>query len=225
MWKLWGEVDYERTFKPNKTYTYYSCNSLKTRKKECLSPLRFDVCKLDQCLLDKILSKILTNENLKTLLIQLERLRAKLLDGSRSHLNKLHYELNTIQRRIDNLLDAVADGTLDRKIVKGKIEKLRKDKEATAEGMTKGQIIPFPKLNTSNAFLERLRGICREMIIEGDPIRGRTFLKRFIDRIILTKDTCEVAYDLSGIIPSNEDCSSLKEGLVKQNRFEPPTYK
>ena len=215
------KLTYERTFKPNKTYTYYSCSSFKRRRTECPSPIRFDVKRIDQYLLNKIFSRILTHKNLKNLLVQLERLRIKLLNDSRSRLNKLHYELNTVQRRIDNLLDAIADGTVHKEMVKDKLEKLNINKEAIEEDMTRGQIIPFPKLNPSDSFIERFKDICREMIMDGDPIKARTFLKKFIEKITLTRNACNVAYNLAGVVPTNEDCSSLKEGLVELNGIEP----
>ena len=150
----------------------------------------------------------------------MEKLRIKLLNDNRSRSNKLQYELNTIQRKIDNLLDAVADGTLDKEIVKEKVEKLKKDQKAIHLEMSQGQIIPFPRLNISGPFLERFRCICEEMIMDGDPIKGRTFLKRFIEQITLEKNACKVFYNLAGIIPTNEDGSSLRDIMVERNMIE-----
>jgi hypothetical protein len=86
--------------------------------------------------------------------------------------------------------------------------------------MTRGQIIPFPRLNLSDSFVERFKGICREMILDGDPIKARTFLKKFIEKITLTRNACNVAYNLAGVVPTNEDCSSLREGLVAPSVFK-----
>ena len=215
------KLTYEKTFKPNKTYTYYSCSSFKSRRIECPLPLRFEVKKIDQYLLDKIFSRILTHENLKNLLVQLEKLRVKLLNDSRSRLNKLRYELNTVQRRIDNLLDAIAEGTAPKEMVKDKLERLKVNKQAIEEDMTRGQIIPFPRLNLSDSFIGRFRDICKEMIMDGDPIKARTFLKKFVGRITLMKNACRLAYNLAGIVPTDEDCSSLREGMVELNGIEP----
>jgi len=175
----------------------------------------------DQYLLDKIFSRILTYKNLKNLLVQLEKLRIKLLNDSRSQVNKLHYELNTVQRKIDNLLDAISDGTVPKEMVKDKLEKLEKNKQAIEEDMTRGQIIPFPKLKFSDSFIERFKDICREMIMDGDSIKARTFLKKFVEKIIMTRNICNVAYNFAGVVPTDEDCSSLKEGLVELNGIEP----
>ena len=59
------------------------------------------------------------------------------------------------------------------------------------------------------------------MIMDGDPIKGRTFLKRFIDKITLEKNACKVFYNLAGIIPTNDDCSSLRDNLVEAAGIEP----
>jgi hypothetical protein len=59
------------------------------------------------------------------------------------------------------------------------------------------------------------------MIMDGDPIKARTFLKKFVERITLTRNACKVAYNLAGVVPTNEDSSSLKEGLVELNGIEP----
>ena len=87
--------------------------------------------------------------------------------------------------------------------------------------MTRGQIIPFPKLNLSDSSVERSKDVCREMIMDGDPIRARAFLKKFIEKTTLTKNACKVAYNLAGVVPTNEDCSSLKDGMVELNGIEP----
>jgi hypothetical protein len=100
-------------------------------------------------------------------------------------------------------------------------DKLKINKQAIEEDMTRGQIIPFPKLNLSDSFIERFKDICREIILDGDPIEARTFLKKFIEKITLTRNACNVAYNLAGVVPTNEDCSSLREGLVELNGIEP----
>jgi hypothetical protein len=122
---------------------------------------------------------------------------------------------------MDNLLDAIADGTVDKKMVKNKLEKLNINKQAIEEDMARGQIIPFPKLNLSDSFIERFKDICREMIMDGDPIKARTFLKKFVEKITLARNTCKVAYNVAGVVPTSEDCSSLKEGMVVPTGFEP----
>ena len=66
--------------------------------------------------------------------------------------------------------------------------------------MTRGQIIPFPKLNLSDSSVERSKDVCREMIMDGDPIKARAFLKKFIEKITLTKNACKVAYHLAGVV-------------------------
>lgn len=214
----------ERTFKPTKAYTYYSCSSFKTKRVSCPVRLRFDADKLDRFLLDQIAERILNDSNIKQILLGLMKLRAELLNQTRSKTMKLRSEINGVQKKIDNLVEAVADGTLPKDLVQGRLQKLREEKERLDLELVHGDVIAFPKINVSSQFIEKFRSICKEIFLRGETKKRQTFLKALIKKIDLTKDTCKVHYDLAHLLVAHENGSKLREGLVEQTGFEPATY-
>ncbi len=218
------KLTFERAFKPNKSYTYYSCSSLKTKRVACPVRLRFDADKLDHFLLDQIAERIVNDSNIKQILLGLMKLRAELLNQTRSRTMKIRSEIAGLQKKIDNLVEAVEDRTLPKDLVQGRLQKLREDKERLDLELIHGEVIAFPKINVSPQFIERFRSICKEIFLAGDVKKRRTFLKSFIKRIDLTKDTCKVQYDLARLLVAHEDSSILRDGLVSRAGIEPATY-
>ncbi len=186
--------------------------------------LRFDADKLDHFLLDQIADRILSDSNVKHILLGLMKLRAELLNRTRSRTMKLRSEVNGLQKKIDNLVEAVADGTLPKDLVQNRLQKLREEKERLDLELVHGEVIAFPKINVSSQFIEKFRSICKEIFLRGDIKKRKTFLKTFIKKIDLTRNTCKVHYDLAHLLVAHEDSSRLKEGLVELSGFEPPTY-
>jgi site-specific DNA recombinase len=215
------KLTFERAFKPKKAYTYYSCSSFKTKRVPCSVRLRLDAEKLDRFLLDRITERILNDSNIKHILLGLMKLRAELLNQSRSKTMKIRSEIAGLQKKTDNLVEAVADGTLPKDLVQGRLEKLREDKERLELELAHGEVIAFPKINVSAQFIERFRSICKEIFLSGDIKKRQTFLKNFIKKIDLTRDTCKVHYDLARLLVAHGDSSRLREELVELNGIEP----
>ncbi len=63
--------------------------------------------------------------------------------------------------------------------------------------------------------------MCKEMFLRGDVKKCQTFLKSFIKKIDLTRDTCKVRYDLARLLTSQQDGSTLRVGLVVPTGVEP----
>jgi len=215
------KLTFERAFKPTKAYTYYSCSSFKTKRVSCSARLRLDADKLDRFLLDQIAERILNDSNIKQIILGLMKLRAELLNQTRSKTMKLRSEINGLQKKIDNLVEAVAEGILPKDIVQAKLQKLREDKERLDLELLHGEVIAFPKLNVSAQFIEKFRSLCKEMFLRGDIKKRQTFLKSFIKKIDLTRDTCKVHYDLAHLLVAHEDGSRLRDGMVELNGIEP----
>jgi len=118
----------------------------------------------------------------------------------------------------------VVDGTLPKDLVQGRLQKLREDKERLELELVQGDVIAFPKINVSAQFIENFRSVCKEIFLAGDVKKRQPFVKSFIKKIDLTKDTCKVHYDLACLLVAHEDSSTLREGLVSRAGIEPATY-
>jgi site-specific DNA recombinase len=220
------KLTFERTFKPSKTYTYYSCSSFKNRQSDCSERLRFDAGKLDNFLAENIADRILNDGNVERIMRNLMRMRDEALNRSRSRILKIRSELHGVQKRINNLIEAVADGTLSRELIKEKMQKLIGDKEALESELFRGEVSTLPKMSFSQESIQEFRGFCREVLLEGELRKRQTFLKSFVKKIDLTKTNCEVHYDLARLIAarhSRQAGSSLRDGLVDLGGIEPPT--
>ncbi len=59
------------------------------------------------------------------------------------------------------------------------------------------------------------------MFLGGDVKKRQTFLRAFIKKIDLTRDTCKVHYDLAHLLVAHGDSSTLRDEMVELNGIEP----
>lgn len=130
--------------------------------------------------------------------------------------------LTGIRKRINNLVEAVADGTLPEELVQEKLQKMNGDKERLENELLQGKVIAYPKINLSKNSIQNFRQICKEIFLMGDIRKRQTFLRSFVKKIDLTSDSCKVHYDLARLVLTHQNGSSLKEGLVELGGIEPP---
>ena len=217
------KLTFERTFKPSRTYTYYSCSSFKNRQSDCSERLRFDAGKLDNFLVENIADRILNDGNVERIMRGLIKMRDEALNQGRSRILKIRAELHGVQKRINNLIEAVADGTLSRELVKEKMQKLIEDKEALESELVRRDVSDLPKLSFSREAIQEFRGFCKDVLIQGELRKRQTFLKSFVRKIDLTKTDCKVQYDLAHLIVARQAraSSTLRDGLVELRGIEP----
>ncbi len=144
-----------------------------------------------------------------------------MLNQSRSKSLKLRSEISGLQKKIDNLVLAVEDGTLPKDVIQSRIQKLKADKERLELDLVQGEVVAFPRINLSKDSIESFRGACKEILMTGDVKKRQAFLKTLIKKIDLTKTTCEIHYDLARLVVTHQASSTLKDNLVELNGIEP----
>ena len=185
--------------------------------------LRFDAGKLDNFMAENIADRILNDRNVERIMRGLMKMRDEALNQSRSRILKIKSELHGVQKRINNLTEAVADGTLSRELIKEKLQKLIGDKEALESELVQGDVPALPKISFSREAIQEFRGFCRQVLMEGELRKRQTFLKNFVKKIDLTKTDCKVRYDLARLIVARNAraSSTLRDGLVELRGIEP----
>ncbi|MBI4862828.1 MAG: recombinase zinc beta ribbon domain-containing protein [Candidatus Riflebacteria bacterium] len=173
----------------NKCYVYYTCSTRRTKAKEHCEGIRVRADQIEPYVLDAIYSKLLSDERVEALFRDLERIRANLAKDRDVKLGSWKRELSRLDAQEERLVTAVADGKMPPEAAKGRLEKIAKDRievQKRIDGL--GTLVDVRQLRVTQDIIVGLRASVQAMIRTKDPRQIRTFLSRFIEKIVVGKD-------------------------------------
>lgn len=202
-----------------KTYYYYNCGT-KQAGKGCRNR-RINTAVFDPWMTDVICSEVLTERNLKSLLVQLNDLCGSWAKRKRDKVKDLAAQIKDIERRNNRLFELLesADGEYN---VQDLSPRLRSNNEAIRKLTTELTIAESeapPQLNITERDLAELSALLIDIIkTTSNPSKVREFFKSFIDSIDLRDSEIRVRYRPealvaahSGIVPSEREWLPLPD--------------
>ena len=111
------------------TFHYYVCNTLRKKGSGSCKATYINKEKLEEAILSRIKSHILTCENLKELVDIINDMRDSTIDDDRERLNAVIADLNNVNQRLERLYDALETGTLTLADLAPRIQSLRQQQE------------------------------------------------------------------------------------------------
>ncbi len=138
------------------------------------------------------------------------------LDEKKKNVKQLQNHLNDVNRRIDNLVHLVADGTLDKESVRPTLDKYNENKanlEATIQDANSNQTIH----TFTEHYVLKLLDEVKDYIINNDTAEGRKFIHNYIKSVLVFNDRIEVIFNITSEGELNEEhtlkCSITREEL------------
>ena len=212
----------EKVFRPKKKYTYYVCSGMKNKKNSCTG-IRVRTTFLDQFLKDRIMNRILSVENYQYLCRRVMEYLSKFRRDSTKKVEILKREIAFTKKKIDNVVEAIAEGVIDRSLAKEKLDVLNKEKlELEAQAFQSGSS-PVRDFKFSWEFISPVITLIRDSIEKKKPLELRNFLKGFIQKIVVTPTGVKVHYNPLYMVMSNKPGSSLFPMLAPRAGLEPAT--
>ena len=212
----------EKVFRPDKKYTYYVCSGMKNKKNSCTG-IRVRTTFLDQFLKDRIMDIILSEENYHYLYSRVMEYLRNLRRGSTKKVEILKREIAFVQKKMDNVVEAIAERVMDRSLAREKLNTLSKEKLELEAKVSQSGSSPVRDFRFSWEFISPIITLIKDSIDKKKPLELRNFLKGFIQKIVVTSTGVKVQYNPLFMVMSNKPGSSLFPMLAPRAGLEPAT--
>jgi site-specific DNA recombinase len=194
-------------------FHYYVCNTLNKKGSGSCQASYISKEKLEEAVLSKIKTHILTYENLKELVDIVNNARETTVEDDRQRLNSVIVDLNNVNQRLERLYDALETGTLTLADLAPRIQSLRQQQEL----LTATRMELENKLSDTRVELADMKTVrdCVEilkyLLDVSDISERKAFLKSFIK-----------AVNVKGKEVSLEYTPELLTGMKAKETFKVP---
>jgi site-specific DNA recombinase len=195
------------------SHFYYVCSrSLKQGKDACDARM-LPKEKLERQVIDQVRSKVLTDENLKELVVLVNEELQSASCGLKDRMDVIDAELRDIRGRLPKLYDALETGRLELNDLAPRIRELkaRQDELSKARVQVEAEMLARGVEQVDVDIVKTYAGDLRALLNQADITERKAFLRSFISRIEVNKKQVTIHYNLpipQGV-PSNEQSGVL----------------
>ncbi len=174
-------------------YRYYTCSS-KARTGTCKTkeakPVTVPLPKLDALVTEAISDKVLTPDHLRPLLREVIAKTRSAQSESRHTILMLKKERKATDKKLDNLMDAIADGLVDdSQAFRAKVKELQnRHGELTRLISVEERKVSLPPQALSNAQIDRFGTALKQMLTDGPIAFRKAYLGLIVDEIIVSRE-------------------------------------
>lgn len=175
-------------------YHYYNCRSF-LKGKGCTSR-RIPVEGLDKYLLDNILDKVFTHENIASMVTDIKTVSHTWIQDHEARLLVAHRELKDVSAKLTRLYESIEAGAgLQLGDVAPRIRMHKSNKEALERQIAELEQQEGPQILVTEADLDQAAKLFREMVSAcEDPRRLRGFLGTFVRRVVILGEEASIEY-------------------------------
>ena len=203
-------------------FSYYACHNYLKRGKTVCNAKLINKKRIETLIIERLKTHILTEENLMELMnmvldemnenkresqIQLETAE-KQLEALRGKLGKLYNSLETGKLDVDDLAPRIKE-------LKAQIDKLETKRNEVIEEIRAPSSLPFNAKNLKN-YVQDLA----DLLSKGSIVLVKSFLRSFIERIVVNHPEAEVFYNIP--IINNKGRTTKSEVLPILQIGSPP---
>ena len=117
-----------------------------------------------------------------------------------------------MQKKTDNLVEAIADGVMERSLAKEKLDALNKEKLELEAKISQSESSPVRDFRFSWELINPVITLIKDSIDKKKPLELRNLIKGFIQKIVVTSTGVKVQYN------------PLYMVMLKQTHFEFVSY-
>jgi site-specific DNA recombinase len=189
-------------------FHYYVCNTLRKKGAGSCRATYINKEKLEEAVLSKIRTHILTYENLKELVDIVNDTRECSVDDDRERLNSIISDLNNINQRLERLYDALETGTLILADLAPRIQSLRQQQEQLVsvrielESRLSDTKVELTDMETVKCCLD----VMRNVLNRSEITERKSFVRSFVKAVKVKGSEVSLEYtpDLLAGIESKE---------------------
>ena len=176
-------------------YRYYACAGHKLKGKSvCANPISIPERQLDELVVGALADKMLTAERLPVLLREAQRHRKALASGNLQRRSTLRKQRAEIEKQIDNLLTAIAEGTIpDPALVRDKLSVLQGSRDECIRLLSQIECeAPALRQALSKAQASTVAAKLRRGLLEAPAAVQRRYVRGLISEIVVDSDKAVV---------------------------------
>lgn len=174
------------TIATGKDYRYYKCTRKIKHHKDACPSKAVPMDRFDAAILEALANRIFTPERVEGLLMELKRRLAD--NGTDDGIKKLTQQLEAVQARIENLVNAIELGvSVPDDTLKSRMDDLNRQKKEVAGKITAYQHSPHVLVDTiDKKEVRRFCGLMRERLLDRKSGFSKEYLQMVVDKIVLT---------------------------------------
>jgi len=184
-----------------KKYAYYNCITYSKQGKGVCPGHRVRADELDAEVIRRVKELLFSDSNMKKLADDINRAAKSLKTDYWSKITELKKKASDIQTRIMRQYAAIESGVIDLSLVAPRLRELKNQKDSLQEEITHYETLNsrHQPVNISRATIEGFRKEMEEIFVGNSVQEKREFLKKFIEKIIVSEEGIEIVYYAPGV--------------------------
>lgn len=180
-----GECGSALTIATGKEYRYYKCTRKIKQHKDACPSKAVPMDRFDHIILEALASRVFTPERVEGMLMELKRRLAD--NGTEEGIKKLTQQLEAVQARIENLVNAIEMGvSVPDDTLKERMNDLNRQKKEVTEKIIAYQRSPHAFVDTiDKEEIKRFCGLMRERLLDRKSGFSKEYLQLVVDKIVL----------------------------------------
>ena len=185
----------------DRKYAYYNCITYSKQGKDVCPGYRVRADELDEEVIQRVKELLFSDRNMKKFADDINKATKSLRTDYWKKILDLKKKASDLQNRTMRQYSAIESGVIDLSLVAPRLKELKVQKDSL-----QGEIAHYETLNSRhqpvNITRVMINGFREEMeeIFVGNSVQEkREFLKKFIDKIIVSEDGVEVVYYAPGV--------------------------
>lgn len=177
-------------------YRYYTCSARRLKgRAACPRPITVPMGEFDDLVLGALADKLLTPERLPALLSAALKHRRSQASGNLHRRSELRRRRDELTKKIGNLYDAVADGTVgDAPLFRDKLKRLEDEREETIRLLSQLDIeTPSLRRALSKAQAQAVGAKLRRGLLEAPLPMQRRYVRGLVSQIVVDKEKAVIS--------------------------------
>ena len=212
-------------------FSYYVCQSIMKRGKEACDTPRLNARRIEQMIIDKIRSNVLTDSNIRALAKVVDEQMDGVAREQRKRLETIEDELEGVKRKLGRIWHFVETTDIDMADASARIKEHRERQErledaaAGARAILSQRRAVLDDVNTIAAYAQDMK----QFLNESELTERRAFIETFVKEIELLPDNAVVRYTVpmpdDSLIPGKKAQEiPLNGSVVSTVDVSPPNW-
>lgn len=163
---------------------------------------------------------ILDPKSFESLAHKIHEYKIKLGTKAIYEIPNLKKKLAGIDARIEKIIDAIGEGTINSHLAKEKLSKLETDRDYIQSEIDRLKQKHLDGFRIDDRIAQIIRNHVYELLKNASPKEKRQFFQKFIGKIVLNQDSASIYYNLLNLTANTLKGSQWVGVMASPTRFE-----
>ncbi len=206
-------------------YKYYKCTSRQSQGNHACNSKNLPMEHLDDLVLNNMADIIFAPERLQVIVAELRKRIRSSKDGQQERINELNRQIKQIERKQENLLNAIENGTIEQDdMIQHRAQQHKAAREALfieLAGVRRDHSLPAVE-HIKASQVDVFGKVLREKLLAKDSALAKSYLNILVDEIVVQDKTATVRGSYEALA---ETMQQIKMGNLNQVPSFMPTWR